>query len=289
MSSTKIIKSKIKSIKNTEKITSAMQMVATAKMRHVLERLLSIRPYASNIARMASNLLQLGDYALFDSKLLRKVDNIRSLAIVLVTTDKGLCGGINNNILKLFYEQVLLLKKNGLDISLYIIGHKGFLAAKRSGLNITAVLDDIGDNPSIAKINQVTNMLLKQYYNEEIDQIQLFYTHFITRVRQEPNIKSIMPIDNSISSVEKKDMSVEYMYEPSAGLVLDALISRYVEYSVYQCVLDNIASEQASRMLAMQSASDNAKDIVKTLRLEYNKFRQESITRELAEIISGLA
>lgn len=285
MSAGKEIRSKIKSVENTQKITRAMQMVATSKMRKTQEKMRSARPYAENIRRAIANLTKLGAYTRNATSFLRKPVEIKKAGIILITTDKGLCGGLNTNTLKSFYEKIDSLEKAEIGVEVCAIGHKGLNVANRLGMNVSASAISIGDVPKMDKLIGPLSGLLNKFYNGEIDEVYVIYSQFINTMKQQPVCEKLLPITEAALRMEGG--ARDYLYEPDATSVLEDLIRRYIESVVYQCVADNMASEQAARMVAMKSATDNASEAINQLKLAYNKSRQAVITKELAEIVSG--
>jgi F-type H+-transporting ATPase subunit gamma len=284
----KEIRSKIKSVQNTQKITRAMQMVATSKMRKTQERMKAARPYAENIRRVMAHLAFVNDYAKNVTPFLRKQEVLQNVGIILITSDKGLCGGLNSNATKMFYEKVKHFNATGVTVEVCAIGHKGLNAAIRIDSNIGASAIGLGDIPHMDKLVGPLSGLLNKFHSGKLDAVYVIYSHFVNTMKQQPMCEQLLPLTERDLKLEAK-LPWDYVYEPSAISVLDDLIRRYVESVVYQCLADNMASEQASRMVAMKAATDNAGDAINQLRLVYNKSRQASITKELAEIVSGSA
>ncbi|MCX8515224.1 MAG: F0F1 ATP synthase subunit gamma [Burkholderiales bacterium] len=288
MSAAKEIRSKIKSVQNTQKITRAMQMVATSKMRKTQERMRAARPYAENIRRVMANLAGINNYAKNNSPYLRSCSNPKSVGIIVITSDKGLCGGLNANVLKLFYENVKKFKNSKVSVEVCPLGQKGLNASLRVGLDVTSSAVSLGDVPQMEKlIGPISNFLTK-FHNQQLDAVYVVYSHFVNTMKQQPKFEQLLPLSKKDLQQDKVHFN-DYEYEPSALEVLDQIISRYVESVVFQCLADNMASEQAARMVAMKSATDNAGLAINELRLVYNKSRQASITKELAEIVAGSA
>ncbi|MFN8770951.1 MAG: F0F1 ATP synthase subunit gamma [Neisseriaceae bacterium] len=285
MSAGKEIRSKIKSVQNTQKITRAMQMVATSKMRKTQEKMRCARPYAENIRRVIANLTKIGSYTRNSTSFLRKPSIIKKAGVILITTDKGLCGGLNTNTLKVFYEKIHALEKAEINIEVCAIGHKGLNVVSRLGMEISGSAVGIGDIPQMEKLVGPLSGVLNKFYNGEIDEVYVIYSQFINTMKQQAVCERLMPIadEHFVFTGAVRD----YLYEPDATLVLEGLIRRYIESVIYQCVADNMASEQAARMVAMKAATDNAGDAISQLKLAYNKSRQAAITKELAEIVAG--
>ncbi len=291
MSAGKEIRSKIKSVQNTQKITRAMQMVATSKMRKTQEKMRHARPYAENIRRVVSHLAQVNPYARNSSPFLRLPDEQKRIGIVFVTADKGLCGGLNSNAIKLLYEKVKSLRANNENVSVEIcaLGHKGYNAASRVGIEVSSYAIGLGDVPQMAKLIGPLSEVLIKFQQGKLDAVYVIYSKFINTMKQQPICEQLLPLTAESLKVNDAGLPWDYEYEPSAAEVIDELIKRYVESVVFQCVADNMASEQAARMIAMKSATDNAGQAINDLRLVYNKSRQASITKELAEIVAGSA
>ncbi len=287
MSAAKEIRSKIKSVQNTQKITKAMQMVATSKMRKTQDRMKAARPYADNIRRVMAHLAQVNPFAK-NTPFLRTPSEIKRVGIILITSDKGLCGSLNSNSIKLYYEKIKQFENDGVNVDACVIGHKGLVASNRVGLNIVSSTVGLGDIPRMEKIVGPLAGLLKKFHDKELDAIYIVYSHYINTMKQQPLWEQLLPLTERDLKVEHK-LPWDYIYEPSASIVLDQLVGRYIESVVYQCLVDNMASEQAARMIAMRAATDNAGEAIHQLRLMYNKSRQAAITKELAEIVAGAA
>jgi len=287
MAAGKEIRSKIKSIQSTQKITRAMQMVATSKMRKTQERMRAARPYAENVRRVMSNIAHVGSYTKNSISFLRNPSVVKAAGIILISTDKGLCGGLNTNTLKIFYDKVKELHRQDVKIEVCPLGHKGLNVVSRLGFTISGSAIALGDVPNIDKLVGPISGLLNKFYNGEIDAVYVVYSQFINTMKQQSVCEQLLPIDKDLLSV--KGGVRDYLYEPDATVVLEGLVRRYVESVVFQCLADNMASEQAARMVAMKSATDNAGNAISQLKLAYNKSRQAAITKELAEIVAGSA
>jgi F-type H+-transporting ATPase subunit gamma len=288
MSAAKEIRSKIKSVQNTQKITRAMQMVATSKMRKTQERMRSARPYAENIRRVMANLAGVNHYARNNSPYLRSCPEPKNVGIIVITSDKGLCGGLNANVLKLFYENIKKFKNSKINVEVCPLGQKSLNASMRVGLDVTSSAVGLGDIPQMEKLVGPVSNFLNKFHNKKLDAVYVVYSHFVNTMKQQPQFEQLLPLSNKDLQQDEAHFN-DYEYEPSALEVLDQIISRYVESVVFQCLADNMASEQAARMVAMKSATDNAGSAINELRLVYNKSRQASITKELAEIVAGSA
>ncbi len=284
MPSGKEIRNKIKSVENTRKITKAMEMVAASKMRKAQDRMRAARPYGEKIRRVAANL----SHALTEYKhpFLENRDPA-NVGVILITSDKGLCGGLNSNILRLAVVKMKELESRGIKFQATCIGNKGLGFMQRAGGKITSHVTALGDTPHLEKLIGPVKVQLDAYMKGEIDALYIGYTRFINTMKQEPVFEQLLPLSGeAVGSAKTK---WDYVYEPDAKAVIDDLLIRYVEALIYQAVAENMASEQSARMVAMKSASDNAKNVIGELKLVYNKARQAAITKELSEIVSGAA
>ena len=285
MPSGKEIRNKIKSVENTRKITKAMEMVAASKMRKAQDRMRAARPYGEKIRRVAANL----SHALTEYKhpFLIKRDPVQSIGFILVTSDKGLCGGLNANILRLVVGHMKELDARGTRYQATCIGNKGLGFMQRVGGKVVSNVTGVGDTPHLEKLIGPVKVQLDAYLKGEIDALYIGYTRFINTMKQEPVFEQLLPLSGeAVGSAKTK---WDYVYEPDSKAVIDDLLIRYVEALIYQAVAENMASEQSARMVAMKSASDNAKNVIGELKLVYNKARQAAITKELSEIVSGAA
>lgn len=285
MSAGKEIRSKIKSVENTKKITRAMQMVATSKMRKTQEKMRSARPYAENIRRVIANLAHLGNYSRNITSYLRSPVEIKKVGIIFITTDKGLCGGLNTNASKIFYDKMQQLKQAEIDIEVCAIGHKGLNIVTKLGLEVGGSAVALGDVPRMDKLIGPLSGILNKFYNGYLDEVYVIFSQFINTMKQQSVCEKLLPIADK--SLSLGNVTRDYLYEPDATVVLEGLVRRYLESVVFQCVADNMASEQAARMVAMKAATDNAGNAISQLKLAYNKSRQAAITKELAEIVAG--
>ncbi len=284
MASGKEIRNKIKSVENTRKITKAMEMVAASKMRKAQDRMRAARPYGEKIRRVAGNL----SHALTEYKhpFLMKREQA-NVGLIIVTSDKGLCGGLNSNLLRLTVQKMKEFEAAGKKFQATCIGNKGLGFMQRAGAKIVSHVTGLGDTPHLEKLIGPVKVQLDAYMNGEIDALYIGYTRFINTMKQEPVFEQILPLsDDAVGSTKS---NWDYVYEPEAKAVIDDLLIRYVEALIYQAVAENMASEQSARMVAMKSASDNAKNVIGELKLVYNKARQAAITKELSEIVSGAA
>jgi len=284
MASGKEIRNKIKSVENTRKITKAMEMVAASKMRKAQDRMRAARPYGEKIRRVAGNL----SHALTEYKhpFLNKREQANA-GLILVTSDKGLCGGLNSNLLRLAVVKMKEFDAQGTKFQATCIGNKGLGFMQRAGAKIVSHVTALGDTPHLEKLIGPVKVQLDAYMNGEIDALYIGYTRFINTMKQEPVFEQILPLAGEAVGSSKSNW--DYVYEPEAKAVIDDLLIRYVEALIYQAVAENMASEQSARMVAMKSASDNAKTVIGDLKLVYNKARQAAITKELSEIVSGAA
>ncbi|MDR1367779.1 MAG: F0F1 ATP synthase subunit gamma [Candidatus Accumulibacter sp.] len=293
MASGKEIRSKIKSVESTRKITKAMEMVAASKMRKAQERMRMARPYGDKIRRVTGNL----SHALVRSythPFLERRENIRGIGLIAITSDKGLCGGLNTNILRLMLTRMRDWDAEGQKFRVTAIGNKGFGFLSRSSVDIVSHLVGLGDQPSLEKLIGPAKVQFDAYISGEIDVLYMAYTRFINTMKQEPVLEQLLPIHGDLIGTRKPspneiEIDWDYIYEPTPKAVIDTLLVRYVEALLYQAVAENMASEQSARMVAMKSASDNAKNVIDELKLVYNKARQAAITKEITEIVGGAA
>jgi F-type H+-transporting ATPase subunit gamma len=283
----KEIRGKIKSVENTKKITKAMEMVAASKMRKAQERMRSARPYSEKIRNITSNLAQANPE--YTHPFLVKQDKAKTVGLIVVTTDKGLCGGLNTNALRLATSKIKELDGNGVQVQATAIGNKGFGFLNRIGAKVVSHATQLGDAPHLDKLIGPVKVLLDAYQEGKLDAVYLCYTKFINTMKQEPMLEQLLPLSSDKMQADKGTHSWDYIYEPDAQSVIDELLVRYVEALIYQAVAENLASEQSARMVAMKSASDNAGNVIGELKLIYNKTRQAAITKELSEIVAGAA
>ena len=286
----KEILTKIRSVQNTQKITKAMQMVSTSKMRKTQDRMRLARPYAEKVRIVMSHLAQV-ETEHKQLPILESRENIRRAGFILITTDKGLCGGLNANLLKRFLGQVQEYQQQGVEVEVICFGSKGLAACNRAGLNVVASAVNLGDTPKMEVLLGSLTEVFQRYADGGLDIVHLVYSRFINTMRQEPNLETLLPIGHNVLNEisEAEEYGREYVYEPSPILVLEYLVRRYLESVVYQALCENMASEQSARMVAMKAATDNASNAIKELRLIYNKSRQAAITTELSEIVAGAA
>ena len=288
----KEIRGKIKSVENTRKITKAMEMVAASKMRRAQERMRAARPYSERIAGITANLSKANPE--YRSPYMRVVDGApKNVGFIVVTTDKGLCGGMNTNVLRALTLQVRDVQAAGGKVSAVAIGNKGFGFLNRSGAQVVSHVTHLGDAPQLDKLIGPVKVMLEQFVEGKLDAVHLCYTRFINTMKQEPQIVALLPLTasgiQSGATGENGGYAWDYIYEPDAPGVIEELLKRYIEALVYQGVAENMASEQAARMVAMKAATDNAGNLIGELKLIYNKTRQAAITKELSEIVGGAA
>ena len=286
MAGSKEIRTKIKSVENTRKITRAMEMVAASKMRKAQERMRAARPYAEKIRQVAAHLSRANPE--YKHPFLIKRDVIKNVAVIIITSDKGLCGGLNTNILRLVVARMKEWESESKGISVCAIGNKGFSFMSRIGAKVKSHMIGLGDIPHIEKLIGAVKVILDAYNAGKIDAIYISYNGFINTMKQEPRIEQLLPL-SSESLEPASDSTWDYIYEPDAKVVVDELLVRYIESLVYNAVTENQASEQSARMVAMKAASDNAKEVIGELKLIYNKARQAAITKEISEIVGGAA
>lgn len=284
----KEILTKIRSVQNTQKITKAMQMVSTSKMRKTQERMKLARPYAEKVRSVMSHLAQTQeDHGI---KLLAEHPAIGKVGFILITTDKGLCGGLNANVLKKFLSQVQEYQNQNIGVEVVCLGGKGLAACQRVGLDVIAGVTNLGDSPKLERLVGALTEIFQRYSSGQLDIIYLVSSKFVNTMKQEPCIETLLPIgESTLKDQSGLQYNWDYQYEPNPVEVLEYLVRRYLESVVYQALSDNMASEQAARMVAMKAATDNAGNAIKELRLVYNKSRQAAITTELSEIVAGAA
>ena len=286
MAGSKEIRTKIKSVQNTRKITKAMEMVAASKMRKAQERMRQARPYAEKIRNIAANLAQANPE--YRPRFLVRRD-VKRVGVIVITTDKGLCGGMNTNVLRAVTARLREFDQTGVPVDVTAIGNKGFGFMGRLGANVVSHAVQLGDTPQLEKLIGPVKVQLDAYSEGRVDAVYLAFTEFVNTMRQEPRMLQLLPLSADQLEQSSSEYSWDYIYEPDPQTVLDELLVRYVEALVYQAVAENMASEQSARMVAMKAASDNAKKVIDDLQLSYNKARQAAITKELSEIVGGAA
>jgi F-type H+-transporting ATPase subunit gamma len=288
----KEIRGKIKSVQNTRKITKAMEMVAASKMRRAQERMRAARPYADKVRDIAAHMSRANPE--YRHPFMVENNDAKVAGVILVTTDKGLCGGMNTNVLRATLQKFKDLEASGKSIEATAIGTKGLGFLNRLRAKVVSNVVQLGDTPHLEKLIGAIKVQLDQYSEGKISAVYLAYTRFVNTMKQEPVIEQLLPLSNERLNGGEDDGATpksqwDYIYEPDAQTVVDELLVRYVEALVYQAVAENMASEQSARMVAMKAASDNAKTVINELQLSYNKSRQAAITKELSEIVSGAA
>ena len=284
MPGTKEIRTKIASVKNTQKITKAMQMVATSKMRRAQERMRLARPYAEKIRSVIANL----NHANPDYRHPFLVEREpKSIGVIVISTDRGLAGGLNANLFKQVLTLVREWQAKNAQVSLCLIGSKGLTFFRRLSLPILANVSGLGDQPHVADLIGTVKVMLDAYREGKIDRLFLLHSQFVSTMTQKPNVEQLLPVESMAGSVLPEHW--DYIYEPESRDILEGLLMRYIESQVYRGAVENVASEMAARMVAMKAATDNAGKLISELQLVYNKARQAAITKELAEIVGGAA
>jgi F-type H+-transporting ATPase subunit gamma len=293
MAAGKEIRSKIKSVENTKKITKAMEMVAASKMRKAQDRMRAARPYAEKIRNLAANLSQATPE--YKHPFMIQHEDVKTVGFIVVTTDKGLCGGLNTNVLRSLTLKLKELEERGQKAEVVAIGNKGFGFLNRIGAKVVSHVSHLGDKPHLEKLIGPVKVLLDAYAQGQISALYICYTRFINTMKQEPMVQQLLPLSAQAMAAEAAQAQSgsphdwDYLYEPDAPSVIDELLVRYTEALIYQAVAENMASEQSARMVAMKSATDNAGSVIAELKLVYNKTRQAAITKELSEIVAGAA
>jgi len=294
MPGSKEIRTKIKSVQSTRKITKAMEMVAASKMKKAQDRMRASRPYVVRALQIAMHIAKANTE--YKHPFLARREHVKRIGAIVVTTDKGLCGGLNTNVLRLVLAAHKEWRAKGLEVDYCAIGNKGLGFLARLGANVVSETTQLGDRPRIEKMVGPVKVLLDRYNDGTIDEVHIFFTTFINTMKQESRHGRMLPIPEEFRTaegdVQKTDVSGgawDYIYEPDAKALLDGMLLRYVEALIFQMVNENMASEQSARMVAMRAASDNAAQIIDELQLIYNKTRQAGITKELAEIVGGAA
>jgi F-type H+-transporting ATPase subunit gamma len=285
MPGTKEIRVKIRSVQNTRKITKAMEMVAASKMRRAQERMRAARPYADKIRNVAAHISHANPE--YRHPFLVSRDTVKRVGIIVITTDKGLCGALNTNVLRLVLAKYKEWQAEGEEVDACCIGNKGLGFMQRLGANVISQVTSLGDRPQLETLIGAVKIMLDGYASDRFDQLMLFYTRFINTMKQEPVMEQLLPLSGE--RLGSPESAWDYIYEPDARGVLEQVLTRYIEAIIYQSVAENMASEQSARMVAMKAASDNAGTLIDELTLIYNKNRQAAITKEIAEIVGGAA
>ncbi len=286
MAGAKEIRSTILSTQKTRKITRAMEMVAASKMRKTQERMRASRPYATKIYQVVRHLARAASEYRHPFMTVRAVKRI---GLIVVTTDRGLCGGLNANLLRETLRTMKQYESQGQEVDLCVIGRKGQVFFKRVGGRVLASVDHLGDTPGVKDVLGAVKVMCDAFYKGDIDALHIVYNEFVNTMTQKPTTKQLLPLPTADDDHQKLEHHWDYIYEPDAKEILDVLLERYIELQVYQGVVENIACEQAAKMMAMKNATDNAGDLIKQFQLAYNKARQAAITQELAEIVGGTA
>jgi F-type H+-transporting ATPase subunit gamma len=285
MPGTKEIRLKIRSVQNTRKITKAMEMVAASKMRKAQERMRHARPYAEKIRNVAAHISHANPE--YRHPFLVDRDSVKRVGIIVITTDKGLCGALNTNLLRLVLNQYKEWQAQGEEIEVCAIGNKGLGFMQRLGAKVVSQVTQLGDRPQMEKLIGAVKVMLDGYTSDRFDRLIVAYNRFINTMKQEPVVEQLLPLSGE--RLGAPETVWDYIYEPEARSVLDQVMTRYIETLIYQAVSENMASEQSARMVAMKAASDNAANLIDELTLIYNKNRQAGITKELSEIVGGAA
>ncbi|QLB17244.1 F0F1 ATP synthase subunit gamma [Mannheimia varigena] len=286
MAGAKEIRTKIASVRNTQKITKAMEMVAASKMRKTQERMSASRPYAETIRKVISHIAK-GNIEYKHPFLFSRP--VKKVGYLVVSTDRGLCGGLNINLFKTVLNELKEKDDQGIKSELSLIGNKSIAFFNPMGLEIKGHLNGLGDTPAMENLVGIVNGMVKAFRNGDIDEVYVVYNRFVNTMSQKPTVQKLLPLPALENDSLEQTGSWDYIYEPSPQALLDSLLVRYLESQVYQAVVDNLASEQAARMVAMKAATDNAGNLINELQLVYNKARQASITNELNEIVAGAA
>ncbi len=291
MAGSREIRNKIKSVKNTQKITRAMEMVAASKMRKAQDRMKKARPYGEKIRNVAAHMSKANTE--YRHPFLIERDTVKRIGIIVVTSDKGLCGGLNTNVLRRTLAEMKKWQNEGEEMEVCCIGNKGLGFMSRIRANIISQVVGLGDTPDMEKLIGAVKVVLDGYTEDRFDRVYIFYNRFVNTMKQEPVMEKLLPLADekmqSSGSESSSKVTWDYVYEPEAKPVIDDVMVRYVEALIYQALTENMASEQSARMVAMKAASDNAGNVIDELTLIYNKSRQAAITKELSEIVGGAA
>ncbi|MGW8182349.1 MAG: F0F1 ATP synthase subunit gamma [Burkholderiales bacterium] len=285
MPGTKEIRMKIRSVQNTRKITKAMEMVAAAKMRKAQDRMRMARPYGEKIRNIAAHISHANPE--YRHPFIVERDTVQRIGLVVVTTDKGLCGALNSNLLRAVLAQYKDWQAQGEEIEVCCIGNKGLGFMQRLGANIVSQVVQLGDQPNLERLIGAVKVMLDGYQEDRFDRLMIAYNRFVNTMKQEPVIEQLIPLSGE--RLGAPEGTWDYLYEPEARVVLDQVMVRYIEAIIFQALVENVACEQSARMVAMKAASDNAANIIDELTLVYNKNRQAGITKELSEIVGGAA
>ncbi|MDH5480841.1 MAG: F0F1 ATP synthase subunit gamma [Nitrosomonas sp.] len=292
MAGSREIRTKISSVKNTQKITRAMEMVAASKMRKAQDRMKKARPYGEKIRNVAAHMSRANTE--YRHPFLIERDTVKRVGVIIVTSDKGLCGGLNTNVLRRVVSEMKTWEAEGEEIEVSCIGNKGLGFMSRINANVISKVVGLGDTPDMESLIGAVKVVLDGYNEDRFDRVYIFYNRFINTMKQEPVMEQLLPLSDDRMQEEaqsegKTTAAWDYIYEPEAKPVIDDIMVRYVEALIYQALTENMASEQSARMVAMKAASDNASSVIDELTLIYNKSRQAAITKELSEIVGGAA
>lgn len=285
MPGTKEIRNKIKSVQNTRKITKAMEMVSASKMRKAQERMRATRPYGEKIRNVAAHISHANPE--YRHPFLVDRDSVKGVGLILITTDKGLCGGLNTNVQRMVLNSYKQWQVQGEQIEVCCLGNKGLGFMQRLGANVVSQVVQLGDRPQLDKLIGAVRVMLEGYVENRFDRVMIAYTRFINTMKQEPVMEQLLPLSGE--RMGAPEGAWDYLYEPEAQSVLEQVLTRYIEWIIVQALAENMASEQSARMVAMKAASDNADTLIDELTLIYNKNRQAGITKELSEIVGGAA
>ena len=285
MPGTKEIRNKIKSVQNTRKITKAMEMVSASKMRKAQERMRATRPYGEKIRNVAAHISHANPE--YRHPFLVDRDSVKGVGLILITTDKGLCGGLNTNVQRMVLNSYKGWQAQGEQIEVCCLGNKGLGFMQRLGANVVSQVVQLGDRPQLDKLIGAVRVMLEGYVENRFDRVMIAYTRFINTMKQEPVMEQLLPLSGE--RMGAPEGAWDYLYEPEAQSVLEQVLTRYIEWIIVQALAENMASEQSARMVAMKAASDNADTLIDELTLIYNKNRQAGITKELSEIVGGAA
>lgn len=283
MAGAKEIRSKIKSVKNTQKITKAMEMVAASKMRKAQERMRAARPYADKINTILTHLAQA--HPEYKHPYLGERETVKRVGYIVISSDRGLCGGLNTNMLKAAVTDIVAWDEKDVEIDICAIGKKAVGFFSRFKANVIAQSTNLGDRPSMEELIGAVKVMLDAYDAGRIDRLYMVSNDFVNTMTQSPNVQQLIPVKGAAD--KELEHHWDYIYEPESKPIIDGLMSRFIEAQVYRAVVENIASEMSARMIAMKGATDNAGDIIKELQTVYNKARQSAITQEISEIVSG--
>ncbi|MCT8823266.1 F0F1 ATP synthase subunit gamma [Glaesserella parasuis] len=286
MAGAKEIRTKIASVRNTQKITKAMEMVAASKMRKTQERMSASRPYSDAIRKVISHIAK-GSIDYKHPFLTER--EVKKVGFLVVSTDRGLCGGLNINLFKTVLNELKTRKDKGVDSVLGLVGNKAVSFFQSIGVEVKAQVTGLGDAPAMEDLVGIVNGMINRYRDAEVDEVYIVFNRFVNTMSQKPTVQQLLPLPELEDDNLENKGSWDYIYEPNSKVLLDSLLVRYLESQVYQAIVDNLASEQAARMVAMKAATDNAGNLINELQLVYNKARQASITNELNEIVAGAA